>query len=58
MSVPTSVKRVNRRRLILTNLDICSLNCRGLTAYLTAYPGQSVTFRDTLWHKRVRQPRT
>jgi hypothetical protein len=29
-----------------------------LTACLTAYPGQSVTRQDALWHKRVRAPNT
>ena len=29
---------------------------RTLTAYLTAYSGQSVTHQDALWHKGVRLP--
>src|SRR2546426_2277177 len=29
-----------------------------LTAYLTAYPWQSVTRQDTLWHKRGKPPST
>ena len=31
---------------------------RNLTAYLTAYSGQSVTHQDTLGHKRVRAVNT
>jgi len=29
-----------------------------LTAYLTAYPWQSLTRQDTLWHKCVKPPST
>src|ERR1700730_16469572 len=31
---------------------------QGLTAYLTAYPGQPVTRQDAQWHKGVRRPNT
>lgn len=36
----------------------CDSCFEALTAYLTGYPGQSVTRQDTLWHKRVRSLRT
>ena len=40
-------------RLALTIHEVAAL-----TAYLTAYPWQSVTRQDTPWHKRVKPPST
>jgi len=41
------VKRMPHGRRTRTALRVS----KHLTAYLTAYPGQSVTRQDTLWHK-------